>query len=58
MTAQAALHGLELCAREGLELAFRVLFSAMFHGICLGNFHQGRKVWQWAEGKVWSFLVR
>jgi hypothetical protein len=29
------------CAREGLEPAFRVLFSAVFHGVSLGDFHQG-----------------
>jgi hypothetical protein len=41
----------------GLEPDFRVLFSAMFHGVSLGNFHQGRNLWKWAEAKVWSFVV-
>jgi hypothetical protein len=30
----------------GLEPAFRVLFSAIFHGVSLGNFHQGRNLWK------------
>ena len=30
----------------GLELHFRVLFSAIFHGVSLGIFHQGRKLWK------------
>jgi hypothetical protein len=34
-----------------------VLFSAIFHGVCLENFHQGRKLWKVAEAKAWSFLV-
>jgi hypothetical protein len=29
----------------------------MFHGVSLGNFHQGRNLWKWAEAKVWSFVV-
>jgi hypothetical protein len=41
----------------GLEPHFRVLFSAMFQGVSLGNFHQGRKLWKVAEAKVWSVLV-
>src|SRR6266403_3666039 len=41
----------------GLEPHFRVLFSAIFHGVSLGNFHQGRNLWKVAEAKVWSFLV-
>jgi hypothetical protein len=32
-----------ISARGGLEPSFRVLFSALFHGVSLGNFHQGRK---------------
>jgi hypothetical protein len=36
----------------GLEPRFRVLFSAIFHGVSLGNFHQGRNQWKWAEAKV------
>ena len=32
-----------ISARGGLEPRFRVLFSAIFHGVSLGNFHQGRK---------------
>ena len=41
----------------GLEPAFRVLFSTIFPGVSLGNFHQGRNLWKVAEAKVWSFLV-
>ena len=41
----------------GLEPHFRVLFSAIFHGVSLRNFHQGRNLWKIAEAKVWSFLV-
>jgi hypothetical protein len=41
----------------GLEPHFRVLFSAIFHGVSLGNFRQGRNLWKVAEAKVWSFLV-
>ena len=41
----------------GLEPHFRVLFSAIFQGASLGNFHQGRKLWKVAEAKVWSILV-
>jgi hypothetical protein len=36
----------------GLEPHFRVLFSAIFHGIALGNCHQGRKRRKVAEAKV------
>ena len=36
----------------GLEPHFRVLFSAIFQGVTLGNFHQGRNLWKWAEAKV------
>ena len=46
-----------LNARGGLEPAFRVLFSAIFQGVSLGNFHQGRKLRKVAEAKVWSILV-
>jgi hypothetical protein len=42
---------------RGLEPHFRVLFSAIFHGVSVGNFHQGRNLWKVAEAKVWSFLV-
>ena len=41
----------------GLEPLFRVLFSAIFHGVSLGNSHQGRNLWKVAEAKVWSILV-
>jgi hypothetical protein len=41
----------------GLEPDFRVLFSAIFHGVSLGDFHLGRNLWKWAEAKVWSFVV-
>jgi hypothetical protein len=51
------LHPISSSARGGLEPAFRVLFSAIFRGFCLGNFHQGRNLWKWAEAKVWSFVV-
>ena len=46
-----------VCARGGLEPDLRVLFSAMFHGVSLWNFHQGRSLWKWEEAKVWSFVV-
>jgi hypothetical protein len=39
----------------GLEPHFRVLFSAIFHSVSVGNFHQGRNLWKVAEAKVWSF---
>jgi len=32
-----------ISARGGLEPDFRVLFSAVFRDVSLGNFHQGRK---------------
>ena len=35
-----------ISARGGLEPAFRVLFSAIFQGVTLGNFHQGRNLWK------------
>ena len=41
----------------GLEPHFRVLFSAIFQGVSLGNFHPGGNLWKVAEAKVWSFLV-
>jgi hypothetical protein len=44
-------------ARGGLEPDFRVLLSSIFHGVSLGNFHQARNLWKWAEAKVWSFVV-
>jgi hypothetical protein len=44
-------------ARGGLEPSFRVLFSTIFPGVSLGNFHQGRNRWKWAEAKVWSFVA-
>jgi hypothetical protein len=44
-------------ARGGLEPHFKVLFSAIFQGVSLGNFHQGRNLWKVAEAKVWSILV-
>ena len=47
-----------ISAREGLEPDFRVLFSAMFHDVSLGNFHQRRNLWKWAEAKVWSSVVK
>ena len=36
----------------GLEPHFRVLFSAIFHGVSLGKFHQGRKRPILVEGKL------
>jgi hypothetical protein len=45
------------CARGGLEPHLRVLFSAIFPGVSLENFHQGRNLWKVAEAKVWSVLV-
>jgi hypothetical protein len=44
-------------ARGGLEPGFRVLFSAIFPGVSLENFHQGRNRWKWAEAKVWYFVA-
>jgi hypothetical protein len=41
----------------GLEPDFRVLFSAIFHGVSLGNFHQARNLRKWAEAKVWYFVA-
>jgi hypothetical protein len=41
----------------GLEPHFGVLFSAIFQGVSVGNFHQGRNLWKVAEAKVWSILV-
>ena len=41
----------------GLEPDFRGLFSAIFHGAFLGNFHQGRNLRKWAEAKVWHFVA-
>src|SRR6516162_8144616 len=41
----------------GLEPHLRVLFSAIFQGVSLGNFHQGRNLRKVAEAKVWSILV-
>ena len=41
-----------ISARGGLEPAFRVLFSAIFHGVSLGKFHQGRKRRILVEGKL------
>jgi hypothetical protein len=38
-------------ARGGLEPAFRVLFSAIFHGVSLEDFYQDRNLWKWAETK-------
>jgi hypothetical protein len=46
-----------LNARGDLNPILGVLFSAIFHGVSLGNFHQGRNLWKWVEAKVWSFVV-
>ena len=46
-----------ISARGGLEPHFRVLFSAIFQGVSLGKFRQGRNLWKVAEAKVWSVLV-
>jgi hypothetical protein len=35
-----------ISALGGLEPALRVLFSAIFHGVSLGNFHQSRNLTQ------------
>ena len=40
-----------LCS-GGLEPAFRVLFSAIFHGVSLGNFHQSSNLRKAAEEKL------
>jgi len=37
---------LGISARGGLEPHFRVLLSAIFQGVTLGNFHQGRNQWK------------
>jgi hypothetical protein len=37
---------------RGLEPHFRVLFSAIFHGVSLGNFHQRGKQWKAVEAKL------
>jgi hypothetical protein len=42
---------------EGLEPAFRVLFSVNFHGIALRNYHQGRKRRILVEGKLLQIYV-
>ena len=41
----------------GLEPHFRVLFSAIFHGVSLGNFHEGRKRRILVEGKLLQIYV-
>jgi hypothetical protein len=41
-----------ISARGGLEPHFRVLLSAIFQGVTLGNFHQGRKHWKVVEAKL------
>jgi hypothetical protein len=41
----------------GLERDFRVLFSAIFHGVSLRDFHQGRKQRILAEEKLWRFVA-
>ena len=41
-----------LCSEGGLEPALRVLFSAIFHGVSLGNFHQGSNLWKGVESKL------
>ena len=28
-----------------------------FPGVSMGNFHQGRNLWKWAEAKVWQIVV-
>src|SRR5208282_5382352 len=39
-------------ARGGLEPAFRVLFSAVFHGVALNKRWSGRKHWKAVEAKL------
>ena len=41
----------------GLEPHFRVLLSAIFQGVTLGNFHQGRKHWKVVEAKLLQVYV-
>ena len=41
-----------ISARGGLEPGFRVLFSASFQGVSLGNFHQSSNLWKGVESKV------
>jgi len=36
----------DISARVGLEPHFGLLFSAIFQGVTLGNFHQGRNLWK------------
>jgi hypothetical protein len=43
---------LKRCARGGLEPHFRVLFSAVFHGVASGNCHQSGKWRILAEAKL------
>ena len=33
------------------------VLSAMFHGVSLWNFHQGRNLWKRVEAKVWYFVA-
>jgi hypothetical protein len=40
-----------LCSGGDLEPAFRVLVSAIFHGVSLGNFHKVRNSRKAAEEK-------
>jgi hypothetical protein len=46
---QTAASPLPSSARGGLEPHFRVLVSAIFHGVSMGNFHQGGKLWNRVE---------
>jgi hypothetical protein len=41
-----------ISARGGLEPAFRVLFSAIFHGVSLENFHQSSNLRKGVESKL------
>jgi hypothetical protein len=41
-----------ISARGGLEPALRVLFSALFHSIAQGNWHQRGKQWKVVEAKL------
>ena len=43
---------MELCARGGLEPHFGALFSAIFQGFSLGDFHQSGKQWKVVEAKL------
>ena len=46
-----------ISARGGLEPGFRVLLSAIFHGVSLLNFHEGSNLWKGVESKLYLIVV-